>query len=62
MPLYLSKFEFEISDFHSEINNVMSFGGLMPNGTSCQMNLSSLGKNLSEMIREGTRILAYRFQ
>jgi hypothetical protein len=50
MPLCISKFEFEIADFHSEINNVMSFGGLMPNGTSCQLNCSSLGKSLSEMI------------
>jgi hypothetical protein len=50
MPLCVSKFEFEIADFHSHLNNVMSFGGLMPNGTSCQMNVSSLGKSLSEMI------------
>jgi hypothetical protein len=50
MPLCVSKFEFEISDFHSQINNVMSFGRLMPNGTSCQLNSSSLGRNLSEMI------------
>ena len=50
MPLCVSKFEFEISDFHSEINNVMSFGGLMPNGTSCQLNVSSLGQSLSQMI------------
>jgi hypothetical protein len=50
MPLCISKFEFEITDFHSEINNVMGFGGLMPNGTSCQLNSSSLGRILSEMI------------
>lgn len=50
MPLCLSRFEFEITDFHSQINNVMSFGGLMPCGTGCQLNSSSLGKNLSEMI------------
>lgn len=54
MPLCLSKFEFEISDFHSEINNVMSFGGLMPNGTSCQMNSSSLGKNLEMIGKQGS--------
>ena len=52
MLLCISKFEFEIGDFHSEINNVMSFGGLMPNGTSLQMNSSSLGKILLEMIGE----------
>jgi hypothetical protein len=50
MPLCVSKFEFEIGDFHSDINNVMSFSGLMPNGTSCQLNSSSLGKTLLEMI------------
>ena len=50
MPLCVSKFEFEIADFHSEINNVMSFGGLAPSGTSVQLNSSSLGKTLSEMI------------
>lgn len=50
MPLCLSRFELEITDFHSKVNNVMSFGGLMPNGTGCQLNASSLGKILSSVI------------
>jgi len=50
MPLCISKFEFEIIDFHSEINNVLSFGGLSPAGTSVQFNNSSLGHILWELI------------
>jgi len=50
MPKSISKFEFDILDFHSNFNNVVSFGGLTPNGTGCQMNVSSLGKTLAEYI------------
>lgn len=50
MPLSVSKFEFEIGDFHSELNNAMSFGGLSPGGIGLQMNSSSLGKILWAMI------------
>ncbi|KDR65625.1 hypothetical protein GALMADRAFT_162429 [Galerina marginata CBS 339.88] len=32
MPKCLSKFEQEITDFHSEFNNVITFGGLEPGG------------------------------
>jgi hypothetical protein len=38
----ISKFEFDVGEFHSEINNVVSFGGLEPSGTSVQYNVSSL--------------------
>jgi hypothetical protein len=31
-PKCLSKFEQEITDFHSEFNNIFSFGGLEPGG------------------------------
>lgn len=41
MPLCLSKFEYDVTEAHSELNNIPSFGGLEPNGTSCQMNISS---------------------
>lgn len=50
MPKSISKFEFDIMDFHSNFNNVVSFGGLTPNGTGCQLNVSSLGKSLAEYI------------
>ena len=50
MPKCISKFEMEITDFHSEWNNVVSSGGLEPNGTSVQMNVSSLGQILEEAI------------
>jgi hypothetical protein len=42
--LHISKFEFEIINFHAEFNNVLSFGWLGSNGTSVQMNSSSLGE------------------
>ena len=50
MPKCLSKFEQEITDFHSEFNNVFTFGGLEPGGVSAQMNVSALGKLLSFFI------------
>jgi len=45
-----SKFEMAMADFHSEYNNVLSFGGLEPGPTSCQFNVSSLGKLLQELL------------
>lgn len=50
MPKCLSKFEFEIVDFHCTLNNVFNFGGLDPSGTSVQLNVSSLGKSLENYI------------
>jgi hypothetical protein len=41
IPKCVSKMEFELSDFHNQLNNVFGFGGLEPNGTSCQFNCSS---------------------
>lgn len=43
-PKCLSKFEQEIMDFHSDFNNVFTFGGLEPGGVSAQMNVSALGE------------------
>lgn len=50
VPKCLSKFEQEITDFHSQFNNVFTFGGLEPGGTSAQMNVSALGQLLSFFI------------
>jgi hypothetical protein len=50
MPKSISKFEQEITDFHSEWNNVVSSGGLEPNATSVQMNVSSLNCSLQDAI------------
>ncbi|KAF5323192.1 hypothetical protein D9619_013757 [Psilocybe cf. subviscida] len=50
MPKCLSRFENEIWDFHMDLNNVFSFGGLEPNGSSVQLNVSSLGVNLNKAI------------
>jgi hypothetical protein len=50
MPKCISKFEQEITDFHSEWNNVVSSGGLEPNATSVQMNVSSLNSSLQDAI------------
>jgi hypothetical protein len=49
-PKCLSKFEQEITDFHSDFNNVFTFGGLEPGGVSAQMNVSALGELLSFFI------------
>ena len=49
-PKCLSKFEQEITDFHSDFNNVFTFGGLEPGGVSAQMNVSALGEQLSFFI------------
>jgi hypothetical protein len=49
-PKCLSKFEQEITDFHSDFNNVFTFGGLKPGGVSAQMNVSALGELLSFFI------------
>jgi hypothetical protein len=51
-PKCVSKFEHDITEFHSEYNNIFSFGGLKPNGSSVQMNVSSLGKLLDIAIGE----------
>lgn len=46
MPKCISKFEMEITDFQSIFNNVFGFGGLGPNGTSVQLNVSSVNIKL----------------
>ena len=49
-PKCLSKFKQEITDFHSEFNNVFTFGGLELGGVSTQVNVSVLGEQLSFFI------------
>jgi hypothetical protein len=46
MPKCITKFEFDITDFHYWWNNIFNFGGLDPSGTSVQLNALSLGKEL----------------
>ena len=50
MPKCLSKFEQEITEFHSEFNNLITFGGLKPGGVGAQMNVSALGMLLAFFI------------
>jgi len=50
MPKSTSKFEMAMADFHSNYNNVVSFGGPEPGPTSCQYNNSSHGKSLRELL------------
>ena len=50
MPKCISRFEYEVAKFHSEDMNVVGFGGLEPNGTGCQFNLSSLCSHLSKRL------------
>jgi len=51
-PKCVSKFEHDVTEFHSEYNNTFSFGGLKPNGSSVQMNASSIGESLNTAIGE----------
>jgi len=50
MPKCISRFKYEVAKFHSEDMNVVGFGGLKPNGTGCQFNLSSLCAHLSKRL------------
>jgi len=50
MPKCISRFKYEVAKFHSEDMNVVGFGGLKPNGTGCQFNLSSLCTHLSKRL------------
>lgn len=50
LPRSISKFEHDVTEAHSELNNVVSCGGLEPNATSVQMNVSSGGYDLAHFI------------
>jgi hypothetical protein len=52
VPTCVSKEEWDVTDFHAIDNNVYGFGGLEPNNTGLQMNISSirLGGSLSSSI------------
>lgn len=52
VPHCVSKFEWDILEFHSIVNNVFGFGGFEPNNTGLQMNVSSGSKSLAELIGE----------
>ena len=52
VPRCLSKFEWDILEFHSKVNNVFGFGGFEPNNTGLQMNVSSGFSSLTELIGE----------
>jgi hypothetical protein len=53
---HLSRFEYEVTRFHSVDNNIFGFSGLKPYATGCQANISSSTRNLAEAIgeREGS--------
>jgi len=42
LPTCISKEEWDVTDFHAIDNNIYGFGGLEPNNTGLQMNISSL--------------------
>ncbi|KAJ6628415.1 hypothetical protein B0H10DRAFT_1940587 [Mycena sp. CBHHK59/15] len=44
------QFEFEVTEFNSEDMNVVGFGGLDPNSTSCQMNISGVWQMLANVL------------
>ena len=52
LPHSISKFEWDVIEFHSRVNNVFGFGGFEPNNTGLQMNVSSGYSSLTELIGE----------
>ncbi|KAJ3513252.1 hypothetical protein NLJ89_g3049 [Agrocybe chaxingu] len=50
MEKSLSFLELKLTQFYSRYNNIFGFGGSEPNGTSCQLNVSSLGETLVNAI------------
>jgi hypothetical protein len=50
LPQCLKKFEYDITSFNAEDNNIFSFGGLSPGATGCQANMSSSVDDLSAAI------------
>ena len=52
VPCCISKFEWDVTEFHSRVNNVFGFGGFEPNNTGLQMNVSSGFSSLAQLIGE----------
>ena len=52
VPRCTSKFEWDVLEFHSKVNNVFGFGGFEPGNTGLQMNVSSGFTSLAELIGE----------
>jgi hypothetical protein len=52
VPRCISKFEWDVLEFHSKVNNVFGFGGFEPNNTGLQMNVSSGFTSLANLIGE----------
>ncbi|KDQ50667.1 hypothetical protein JAAARDRAFT_199796 [Jaapia argillacea MUCL 33604] len=50
MPTCMSKFEHAMWEFLHSDNNVVGFGGLEANGTSCQVNITLYGNSLIKSI------------
>jgi hypothetical protein len=48
IPKSISKVEMKLFNFHHNVNNTLSVGRLNSNGTSCQFNVSSHKKYLSQ--------------
>jgi len=49
----LSRFEYEILQFHAKDNNIFGFGGLKPYATGCQANVASSSRSLADAIGQG---------
>jgi hypothetical protein len=52
LPRSISKFEWDLIEFHSKVNNIFGFGGFEPNNSGLQMNVSSGFSSLTELIGE----------
>ena len=52
LQVTLSRFEYEVTQFHAKDNNIFGFGGLKPYATGCQVNVSSSTMKLSQSIGE----------
>jgi hypothetical protein len=53
LQVTLSRFEYEVTQFHAKDNNIFGFGGLKPYATGCQANVSSTTTELALAIGEG---------
>lgn len=52
VPRCVSKFEWDVLESHSTMNNIFGFGGFEPNNTGLQMNVSSGFESLAKFIGE----------
>jgi hypothetical protein len=58
IPLTVSKEEMEVTDFNAIDNNIFSIGGIDPNNTSIQLNVSSITNSDDSLEARGSNLAA----